>query len=338
MLFLTGLYRIKIFSKILIYDIQIISLLLSSTFFRTDGLTIAIGTYKKNINTRVKWHIEHLMHSNINHFPQIHPIFTTNVPINTTFPVVIIPSIEYNRTHTLMKNNAHVERFQTQIDMSTSQKHAALYFLNNTKDNWLIMIDDDAGFYLPNVQKAIYRLSTYFDPEVPLVFGSFVTFGKKEFLGGGGGFLFSRAGARLFLKHFDDWVRTMVVPNDVHMNKIIKFFNMTFIDSFFPGMTSGFIRKFYDKKSLKNLHFKKSRCIRGDKDYMFKNKYFKPNRYANPSLIAYPLNDIFIYHHYWDFDQSGTTWDQIIEKGFPDNWYYYLCNWQCHICIQENNN
>lgn len=329
--FLFVFYCHLIFHKKPNLNKQIISFFISSNFYQTNGITIAIGTYKKNIGTRVKWHIEHLLRSDINHFPQIHPMFTTNVPFNTSFPVVIIPATEYMKTKELMKNHTQIERFQTQIDKSTSFKYSALYFLNNSKDNWLLIIDDDAGFYLPNLQKAVYRLNTFFDPGVPLIFGSFVTFGKIRFLGGGGGYLFSRAGAELFLKHFEDWIQTMNVPNDVHMNQIIDFFNMTFYDSSFPGMTSGFIKEFYKNKRL-NPNFRKSECIPGDKNYIFKNQIFQSNKHTNPSLIAYPLNDIFVYHHYWDLDQYGTTWDKLIKKGFPDNLYYYLCNWQCHLC------
>lgn len=318
-------------------------LLLNIFLHKEKGLMIVIGTHKKNIETRAKWHINHLLQSDIYHYPQIHPAFTTNFPFDTNFTLILIPAIEFEKTKKLFQINVHIERMQTQIDAATSYKSAALYFLNNSNDDWLIRIDDDAGFYLPNLQKAIYRLNKFYDPNVPLVFGSIITLRKLNFLGGGGGYLFSRAGAELFLRHYDDWVRTMTVPNDVHMNQIINLFNMTFYDSSFPGMTSGFQRSFYDimANNLKSQDFSKFKsylpqnnsCIRGDKDFLFKNEEYVPNYYKNPSFIAYPLNDIFIYHHYWDLDKYGITWDKLIENGFPDNVYYYLCNWACHLCI-----
>ena len=196
-----------------------------------------------------------------------------------------------------------------------------LYFLNQTNDQWYIRIDDDAGIYLPNLEKAISRLLKY-NSSKPIVFGHFAHLDKLGFLGGGGGYIFSRAGVKLFLDYFDDWINAMYEPSDIHFNYVMKLFNMTFADSHFPGMTSSFAKRFYpdimemikqENESVSQKYFSHKACLRGDKEYLFsKDKIERRDNRVNPKLIGYPLNDIFIYHHFWDFDSYGTNWDEVI--------------------------
>ena len=324
-------------------------ILIFSIVLNKRGITVVIGTHARNINTRAKWHNHHFLKSGINQYPPIHPAFTTNVPFACNFTQIVVPQDEYKKLEELFKTRK-LPRKNTQIGASLSYKHSALHFLYNTTDNWLIRIDDDAAFYLPNLQKALNRLNKYYNASKPYIFGSYVTFGKAGFLGGGGGYIFSRGGAKLFLEYFDKWVNTMYIPNDVHINQIIKLFNMTFLDTHFPGVTSEFYQSFYSdmvnkiKLSKQNKqinltqYFSHEPCVRGDKDIIFHDDNLKFNRTINPSLIGYSLNDIFIYHHYWDFNRYNTTWDDVIREGFPEDAFYYHCNTICHICKPNNIN
>ena len=253
------------------------------------------------------------------------------------YPVIVIPKNDYTKLKSSFPK--YMIRKNTNTGTSLSIKNAIEYFLNNTKDNWLLKFDDDTGIYLPNIKKALKRLNLYYNPNQKLLFGSYLRNDNGGFLSGGAGFLFSRAGAKAFLDNFDHWIKTMKDASDVHFNQILKLFNMTHEDSFFPGMTAGFHKTFYEdlvyyyNNSIKQFP-KYSSCLKGEKMYRFKlsKNLVHSKSPKKPLDVGYPVNDIFTYHHYWDLNNLSTNWDDILEKGVPDNIYYYHCTWRCSFC------
>ena len=316
------------------------------------GITVTIGNYTKKIQGRAQWQIDHIC-PQIDQYPNIHVIFTSDISfLSQCIPVVVIPKETYIHINETIPKR--VERRNTQIGVSASLKHSLLYFLNKTRDNWYMRIDDDSGIYLPNLQKALIRLQQFYNSKEKLIFGSYTDF-NGGFIGGGTGIILSRAGAESFLENFEEWIRTENEPNDKHFNQIISLFNMTFADCHFPGMPSDFKNSFYrvvgdsylqlqsmkqnenskNSSNIKYLLFNetiKNQCKKGDKWYKF-NHLPIPNEKLKASKIAYPLNDIFVYHHYWSFKKYKITWNDLLDIGFTENVYYYKCNNLCHICI-----
>ncbi|OHT16295.1 hypothetical protein TRFO_13303 [Tritrichomonas foetus] len=290
---------------------------------------IVVQTYHKHEN-RQQYHLQNWM-MQLPDYLWIDAAFVSDVPIfqgkcnNTKEPIcnsklyhtIIVPKHEYNIRMHLFKN---LSRQLTQVSFILTLNQSLRYFLK-TESDYIIRVDDDVSFYLPNLKKAIDELDSHFDPKTDKVLKGLCVSCGPFFYGGGAGQLFSRAAAEDVLTNFDEWGLKIDVPWDVYLNTLAERFKIPLDQMTLGGMTSGFQSYFYEI-AAKGEWNKFEQCPA---------RNFDSSRCPGP---FHRVKDIFTFHHFSDFFSQNTTWEKILGSGtIPDNLFYHNCNWACHPCL-----
>ncbi|OHT05877.1 hypothetical protein TRFO_26231 [Tritrichomonas foetus] len=285
---------------------------------------LVVQTYHKNVQ-RQDYHLRNWI-SQLPSFPQFLAAFVSDSPIvdevksNATYKTLLVPEQEYVIRDHLFNNSFPFRKVQTSFILTFNQ--SLRYFLSTPAD-YFFRIDDDGSYYLPNVQKAIRELSRQkIDPRRDrIIRGTCCFWQGAHFFGGGNSFLMSRAAAEDLIKVYDEWGYNIDTPCDVYLMTLLKRFNDTVENMTIGGVTAGFTNDFYEiaaKGEWNRLETCPTSNFPGDRC---------PGAFHR-------VRDMFSFHHFWDFNQYHTSWEELLKNGtFPDTVFYHRCNWMCHACV-----
>lgn len=120
--------------------------------------------------------------------------------------------------------------FQTNRDRENKRVTMCDYFLHTDAD-FFINPTDDVLFDDSRVNEFARILASQYDTEKDLVIKGNCMF---NILHGGSGYIFTRAMARKFVNLSDRWLRESMGPDDVEMNKFLRYMKLTIIDGASP--------------------------------------------------------------------------------------------------------
>ena len=135
-----------------------------------------------------------------------------------------------------------VSQFSYRKDPNTNRKKKrvsiAKYFIENTTADFLLMSTDDVIIDYLHFPKLVYTLNSKYDTNNDIVIlGNCLKIKPHVlFLQGGSGYIFTRAGAKQFLKYGSIWVKTAYGADDVAFTKFLRYLKMSCRQSMCPYM------------------------------------------------------------------------------------------------------
>lgn len=260
----------------------------------------------------------------------IHPIFTSDMNYNPKGIVnIFISNEDFNFFYKKLKKGVTPKNSLVRETGIIAGLYKSMeYFLNETRDNWYLRMDDDNEIYPPNLRKAIEKVEREFSMEKPLLFSQFVRVGRYFFLGGGSGYLFNRKGVQYFIEHFDTFLKEKGYHFDIKFHLTLNHFGEKYETAHLSGMTAEFSPRSY-------YHFK----LHYLKNYKkFDNKKWElplcPPFNFSKEMTHFPVKDIFLYHHYWEMYKYNLTFQMMLDANPPPEVHYYRCRPECRLCWQ----
>lgn len=242
--------------------------------------------------------------------------FISTRKVNSSIPTLIMSQEFINNTIKHFPKNIY--RYATNTNQMMHMKLSFEYLLSNPKINWILDVDDDSFVHFPNVLKLLKHLEVY-DSKKPYIFGECAS-NRPLFTyyhGGGAGHIYSRGLVEDLYPNFNNWIEEMHVQDDVHLLTLNQRYNLSWFQIHIGGMISGIDHQFY--RNLKTYHYS---------NFPLCSVNFSLTRCQT---AFHRVNNVFTYHHFWDFFQFNTTWGEIVDQ-FSDNIYYHDCSMRCKVC------
>ena len=209
-------------------------------------------------------------------------------------------------------------------DINIQMKRLAItkYFVENTSADFLFNTGDDVLVDYNRINKLGKILASRYDTynDIAYLGNCFCAPKKTLYIQGGSGLIMTRAGAVEFLKYSERWLRESHRADDVELNRMFKYMNMTSANAMSPYL-AGHVPQPMQKKTL-NLNelplcpdYWESNCEQG----------------------VHRMNDLYLIHNsnIAELDTIWTNFQKILnDKTRQYGWYGV---WPAgHLCIMND--
>ena len=210
--------------------------------------------------------------------------------------------------------------YQRSSDINREQKRisVAKYFLEETKASFCFNPTDDVIVDTNKLYQLGIMLTMRFDTEKDIAFlGDCESFDKTIYIQGGTGYLMTRAGAREFLKNAEKWLIEAKHFDDLELEKMFRFMNLSSYDAMSPYFIGHPLVNFSDSNfDLKQIEY----CP----------EYWEPNCGQG----IHNFNELIMIH------ESNISKHKIIKKNYEliqqdtqHRYGFYLKYPAAYLCI-----